>query len=208
MIQKITALSVGFLLVLLPKLIYAETESEAEANAAYDQSENHCTAAQPRPVVSEQIQKKVKSYSMAWEHSSGFKTGIIEKITLNSGKEVIISSGGCESYGVNYAIVVDGVFKKIPENLTDVAQQYDFLKNWVEKTSTVAKALRELGFKLKGLDNIRSMKKPYTYLEIFSFKDETSINLTDQYRYEVSDLTFTPLKNKKVEITIGHGFIL
>jgi len=212
-IQKImsffSTMALIFLLALLTGSVYAGSNSSSKAAAeSGDDSSSDCIAAQPRPVVGKEIQQKVKSYTMEWEHSSGYKTGIIEKIVLRSGMPVTVSSGGCESYGVSYTLVVEGDFKKIPETLTDRGAQYDFLKSWIDRASTAGKKLQALGFKLKGLKNIRAVKKPYTYLEIYSFDGETTIRLSDKDGYEVSDLEFVQLKNRKVQITMGHGFIL
>ncbi len=216
-IQKIMPVFFAAVLALLAGLLsvtaYAGTDisdvsSSSVADQSVDDTASDCAAAQPRPVVGKEIQQKVNSYSMEWEHSSGYKTGIIEKIVLRSGTPVTISSGGCESYGVDYMIVVDGDFKKIPTALTDLGAQYDFLKSWIDKANTAGKELQKLGFKLKGLENILSMKKPYAYLEIYSYDTETTISLSDQDGFEVSDLKFVQLKNTKVQISISHGFIL
>jgi len=208
-IQKITAIFSAMTLIFLSGLLAGSVYADGDSSdSVTDESSSDCTAAQPRPVVGKEIQQKVKSYSMKWEHSSGYKTGIIEKIVLRSGMPVTVSSGGCESYGVDYTVVVEGDFKKIPETLTGSGAQYDFLKSWIDRANTEGRKLQTLGFKLKGLENMLAMKKPYTYLEIYSFDDETSIRLSDQDGFEVSDLKFVQLKNRKVQITMGHGYIL
>lgn len=170
--------------------------------------EDECTAAKPRPVIKKEIQEKVKSYAVEWEHSSGHETGIIETMVLNSGATLKVESGGCESYGINYVITVDGQLISIPEKITEIGSKFEFLKDWIAKAGQVGKELQLLGIKLDGLKNVVSVKQPYKYLDIYNFPGEISIQLSDNMGYEMSSLAFKQQNNKKVEITIGHGFAL
>ncbi len=172
------------------------------------QADNDCTAAKPKPIITETMQKKLKSYKMAWDHTSGQETGIVEVLQLNSGLQLKVVSGGCESYGVEYTMSIDGQMKYFPEELITIDDKYRVVKNWIEKAAKSARELELLGLKLKGLENIMSVKKPYDYLSIYIQKDSVVIELSDEMGYETSRLEFRQKLNNKVDVTTGHGFLL
>jgi len=171
-------------------------------------ADEECTAAKPQPTISAEIQAKVKSYTKQWEHSSGHETGLIETIQLDSGALIKISSGGCESYGISYLIIVDGQLQTIPKNITSAGEKLALLKNWIHQVRQTGNELKELGIKLAGLDKITSIKKPYRLVKIYHYPGEVTIELSDEMGFEINSLAFVQKENKKVAISISQSFAL
>jgi len=171
-------------------------------------AEEACTAAKPQPTISTEIQANVKSYTKQWEHSSGHETGLVETIQLSSDALIKISSGGCESYGISYLIIVDGQLQTIPKNITSVGEKLAFLKSWIDQARQAGNELKNLGIKLAGLDKITSLTKPYRLVEIYHYPGEVTIELSDEMGFETNSLAFVQKENKKVAISISQGFAL